>query len=109
VAAALREDKLRALVGLALRSRRVAMGRGACRRAAKEGRLKLLLVAADAGATALRDAGSGPGIECLQLRQDKYELGEWVGRSALAILGILDPHVAAGLLEANRDRPPGTA
>lgn len=100
---------IRSLLGLALRSRRVAMGRAACKRAARDGRLHLLLLAADAGTTALRDAGHGAGIECLHLRQDKFELGAWVGREAVAVLGILDPHVAAGLLEASRDAPSGGA
>ncbi len=101
-------DKMRALIGLAMRGRRVALGRAACRQAAGERRLYLVLIASDAGASAERDGAAGRATECLRVALDKQQLGSMVGRDSVAILGILDPHVASGLLAITRaaDDPP---
>jgi hypothetical protein len=94
------DDKLRALVGLALRSRSVALGREACKRAARRGELYALLVAVDAGATAVRDSGGGAGeVPLLDAGLDKRGLGALAGRDELSTLGITDPQIASGLAQ----------
>ena len=90
-------DKVRALVGMALRSRAAAIGREACKQAARRGRLRALLLATDAGASAARDCGAGEGIPLLQAGMDKQALGALVGRGELAALGITETQLAAGL------------
>ncbi len=94
--------RLEALLGLALRKRAVVFGRTACRRAAERGRLHLVLVAADAGSSAVRDGGISSNVTSLQVRLDKVELGRMLGRAEIALLGITDPHFAAGLRECAR-------
>jgi ribosomal protein L7Ae-like RNA K-turn-binding protein len=85
------------LVGLARRGRAVAVGREACKRAARRGELYALLLAEDAGRSAARDCGATAATRLLQGRLDKRELGALVGRSEVAALGITDPHLADGL------------
>ena len=92
-------EKLRGLLGLAQRGRNLALGRAACRQAGREHRLHLVLVARDAGASAVRDAQGGDAFRVARVGLDKQELGGLVGRSAVAVLGILDPHLASGLLQ----------
>ena len=95
-------DKMRALIGLAMRGRKVALGRAACRQAAALRRLHLVLIARDAGVNAERDGAAGRATECVRLDLDKQQLGSMVGRDSVAILGVLDPHLATGLLAIAR-------
>ena len=94
--------RLQGLLGLAIRKRGVAFGRMACRRAAERGKLYLVLVATDAGESALRDSALPSSVRILDAQFDKAELGKLVGRAELALLGITDPHLSAGLLECAR-------
>ena len=98
-----RERRLRALIGQAIASRRSVLGRQACRRAAEERRLHLLVVAEDAGASAERDSGVPESVQRLRCGLDKRELGGLAGRMELALLGITDGQLAASLLECERD------
>lgn len=100
-------EKLRALLGLARRGRKLALGRAACRQAARERRLHLLLVARDAGASAVRDGTGTHAVRCVRVDLDKQQLGGLVGCAAVAILGILDAHVAAGVLQSVHTREGG--
>lgn len=93
-------DKVRGLIGLAIRSRSVAVGREACKRAARRGELHALLLAADAGGSAARDCGAAPGVAQIRMALDKRALGALVHRETLAALGITDPQLAAGLVRA---------
>jgi len=90
-------DRVLRLIGLALRARRVAIGREACKRAARRGTLFALVIASDAGDSAPRDSGA-TGVPVVPAGVDKTELGRLVGRDALAVLGITDPGIAAGLV-----------
>ena len=101
------EPKLHGLIGLALRSRRVALGRAACRQAAERGTLHVLIVASDAGVSAERDSGVTAAVPRVRCELDKRELGRRAGRMELALLGITDPDLAAGVLQAAR--PPRDA
>lgn len=94
--------RLHGLLGLALRKRAVAFGRTACRRAARRGDLHLVLVASDAGSSAVRDGAVPSEVESLRVDLDKDALGQLMGRAELALLGITDPHLSAGLLECAR-------
>jgi ribosomal protein L7Ae-like RNA K-turn-binding protein len=93
------EDKLRALVGMAIRSRSIAVGREACKRAARRKELHVLLLAADAGGSAARDCGAGPGVRVLRAGLDKQALGALLGRESVAAIGITDAGLAAGLAQ----------
>lgn len=88
---------VRALIGQAQRCRGTAIGREACRRAARRGDLHALLLARDAGRSAARDCGWRAPVPLLQSGLDKEELGALVGRTTLAALGITVPALAAGL------------
>jgi ribosomal protein L7Ae-like RNA K-turn-binding protein len=90
------------LLGLALRQRAVVLGRTACRRAAERRRLHLVLIAADAGGSAARDGAIPTHVACVRVPFGKAELGGVVGRAEVALLGITDPHLSAGLLECAR-------
>jgi ribosomal protein L7Ae-like RNA K-turn-binding protein len=92
------DDRVLRFVGLALRARRVAVGRDACKRAARNGVLHAIVVAADAGPSAARDAGAGPGVPVVPVQIDKRELGSRVGKTTLAVLGITDAELAAGII-----------
>lgn len=92
-------EKVRALVGLALRSRAAALGREACKHAARRGKLRALLLAADAGVRVARDCGWAPPVPLLQAGCDKRALGALVGRTELAAIGITEEHLAAGLIQ----------
>jgi hypothetical protein len=76
------------------------LGRAACKRAARAGQLHALVVAADAGGSAARDAGAGDAVPVVHLRLDRTMLGDLVGRTSLAVIGITDPNLAAGLVRA---------
>jgi hypothetical protein len=88
---------LHGLLGLALRARALAIGREACKRAARRGELHALVLADDAGRSAARDCGAVPATVLLRSGLDKRALGALVGRGDVAALGITDPHLAAGM------------
>ncbi len=92
--------QLQRLLGLALRSRRVALGRAACRQAAAQGALHVLVVARDAGASALRDSGVSGSVPRIRCELGKRDLGRLAGRAEVALLGVTDPQLAAGVLRA---------
>ncbi len=102
------DDRVLRFVGLALRARRVAIGREACKRAARTGSLHAVVVAADAGPSAARDAGAGPGVAVVRASIGKQELGARVGKTALAVLGITDPQLAAGMTGDQASRAGGS-
>jgi hypothetical protein len=90
-------EPLARLIGLAMRGRAVTVGREACKRAARNGVLYALLMARDAGGSAARDCGATATTRVLGSGLDKRQLGELVGRSEVAALGITDPNLADGI------------
>ncbi len=81
---------------LARRSRSLAVGHVAVKQGLQKGRCKLILRAMDAGGSLKRlETGRVPVLEL----SDKRELGGVLERSEVSILGITDPHLAAGILK----------
>jgi ribosomal protein L7Ae-like RNA K-turn-binding protein len=91
------EEHVLALIGFALRARKAVLGREACKRAAQRGALRVLVVAADAGASAARDCLGHVAVPTVRLAADKRALGALAGRDTLAVLGITEPQLAAGI------------
>jgi ribosomal protein L7Ae-like RNA K-turn-binding protein len=91
------EERVLALIGFALRARKVACGREACKRSVQRGELRVLVVAADAGPSAARDCLGNAAVPIVRLAADKRALGKLAGRDTLAVLGITDLHLAAGM------------
>ena len=80
---------------LARRAGSVALGYRAVKQCLAQGRCVLILRARDAGESLRRLAvGQTPLVELA----DREALGAWIGRRELAILGITDPGLAAGML-----------
>lgn len=79
----------------ARRAGSVALGHRAVKQCLARGRCALILRARDAGESLRRLAlGRTPLVELA----DREALGAWLGRRELAILGITDPGLAAGML-----------
>lgn len=97
-------DRVYALLGLARRAGRVAVGTEACRKAMSAGRVRLVLVASDAGGDTARR------FECLSRRYgcrwrqwgEKGRLGAAVGGTVYAVVGITDESFARGIEKALR-------
>ena len=80
---------------LARRGGKLAFGHAAVRQSLARGHCRLILRARDAGAYCRRlDTGAVPVRELA----DRRQLGAWCGRSELAVLGIDDAGLAAGIL-----------
>jgi ribosomal protein L7Ae-like RNA K-turn-binding protein len=105
------------LLGLAARAGAVAAGTERVREAARAGRLRYVILAADAAGNArskllpLLAARGVPVVEAF----DRADLGAAVGRSSLSAVGLTDASFAArvrGLLEpghaGGRRRPDGS-
>jgi ribosomal protein L7Ae-like RNA K-turn-binding protein len=92
--------KLAGMLGLARRAGALAVGRSACKQAALQGRVALLILARDAGPSAGRDAGADAARRTLRCDADKAELGRWVGRSSVAVVAVTDANLAAGIVAA---------
>lgn len=94
-----RKGRMAGLVRQARRAGRVVVGVKLSRDAAREGRLAAALVAEDlapARRDALTAAWRGAGVAVFR-GWTKDELGELAGRPAVAVLGMTDRNIAAGL------------
>ena len=92
------------LIGLGVRGRLVVVGVDRTREAAIKGALRLAIVAADASPNS-RDKIvpllNGRGITMIQTASAD-ELGRAVGRTATAVVGVLDAKLARGVRAAHR-------
>lgn len=94
--------KVMGLTGLGLRGRLAVVGVQQVRDAARRGRLKVALVARDASQnslnkiTGLLEARGVPVIDAFSAA----ELGSVAGREAVAVVGVTDAGLAAGIKEA---------
>ncbi len=93
--------KIFGLIGLGLRGRLAVVGVQQVRDAAKRGKLKVALVASDASKnsldkiTGLLEARNVPVINSFSAA----ELGGVAGREAVAVVGVIDAGLAAGIKE----------
>ena len=85
-------------LGLARRAGALTFGRSACRRAVLAGHCRLLVVARDAGSSVEKDSGAGPQLPVVRSELSKEELGQRLGRSSVAVVGLTDVDLARGLL-----------
>jgi ribosomal protein L7Ae-like RNA K-turn-binding protein len=95
-----RKARMAALVRQARRAGRVVIGVKLNRQAARDRRLAAVLVADDlapARREALVEAWREAGI-AIHRGWSKDELGELAGRAAVAVLGLTDRNIAAGLV-----------
>lgn len=110
-----RGDRERALgaLGLAVRAGRATIGTRATVEAAKDGELRLVLVASDATRNALKRLRSALEACPAVGLADRDELGRSVGRGPTAVVGVTDRGLASKILGlAARDgaeRPAGGA
>jgi len=83
-------------LSLARKAGSLEIGFRAVRRALHRGRVHLLILATDAGASLSKiDTGTLPVIS----PADRATLGAWLGRKEIAILGLTDPHLARAVRE----------
>ena len=96
------DAKVRSFVGLSRRSGALALGRSSCRRAAHQGKLRLLVLAKGAGASVVRDSGAAESVPVLQSEMTKEQWGQQLGKSSVAVLGFTDADLARGLLQVSQ-------
>ena len=99
-------DKALNFLALARKAGRVELGEEPAGAAARAQKARLVIVAKDATDHTLRRAKSfvsGTEQLCLQVPYTKEELGQAVGRSALALAAFTDPAMALGFVKALGD------
>lgn len=92
--------RLLGLLGLGVRGRNVLVGVDRVREAAKNGELRVAVVAADVSKNS-REKIDGllkaKGVPTLEV-PSAVELGEVAGRESTAVIGVVDPQLAKGIL-----------
>ena len=91
------------LVGIAKKARRVEVGEEPVGAAARAGKAHLIVVASDASDHSWRRAKSfaaGTSQQCLRLGYTKDELGQAIGRDALAMAAVTDAAMALALVQS---------
>ena len=94
--------RLLGLLGLAHKGGNIVLGRNAVRLAARRERVRLLVLAADAGgalAKEMRRLGENAGLEIVR-GPERTELGRALGRSEVSIAAITDEGLAAAAKKA---------
>jgi ribosomal protein L7Ae-like RNA K-turn-binding protein len=89
-----------ALLGLARKAGRLALGEAAAEQAVRRGEAVLLLVAGDAGSNAVRQAerrAAAAGLELIALPRTKAQFGRAMGRETAAVAALTDEGFAAAL------------
>lgn len=94
-------ERILHLVGLAVRSRHVALGSDSVMRAIRGGSAKLVFVACDAGANSAKKYRDKCNFYRLPLVEsfDRASLGRSCGRSEIVAIAVTDPGFAAKLVE----------
>ena len=96
-------DKALNFLALARKAGRVELGEEPAGAAARAQKARLIIVAGDATDHTLRRAKSfvaGTEQICLQVPYTKDDLGQAIGRSALALAAFTDPALALGFVKA---------
>ena len=99
-------DKALQLLSLARKGRRVEVGEEPVDTCVRTGHARLILVASDAGDHSWRRAKSfvaGTEQICLKVPYTKDELGQAIGRTALAMAAFTDPAMALAFVKALGD------
>jgi len=90
------------LLGIARKGGNIVLGREAVRLAVRRERVRLLVLAIDAGgalAQEVRRLGEGAGLEIVR-GPERTELGSTLGRSQVSVAGITDEGLAAAVKKA---------
>ena len=96
-------DKALNYMALARKAGRIELGEEPVGAAARAQHARLILVASDASDHTWRRAKSfvaGTGQQCLKVPFNKDQMGQAVGRSALAIAAFTDPALALAFVKA---------
>ena len=96
-------DKALNYMALARKAGRIELGEEPVGAAARAQHARLVVVASDASDHTWRRAKSfvaGTGQQCLKVPFDKDQMGQAVGRSALAIAAFTDPAMALAFVKA---------
>ena len=99
----------KSFMGLAARAGKLLGGADACRRAIRRGKVKLVVLEADASANTIKEFTDACAYYRVPVIVNKTEgtLGEAVGRSANKVFGIVSPEFAGRLMEIHRDTSGG--
>ena len=103
-------DKVLKLLGLMRKANAIAIGETNTGAAARSGKAKLLLIAADASDNARRRAegfAAGRGLETVLLPFTKAEISANVGVSGCSMAAVLDTGFAGALMKALEEAFPG--
>ncbi len=96
------ETKIRALLGLANRARKLAIGATAVDAGLRKKKVRLILLAGNAGAASerkIRNACEISQQHCpIVTFLSKEAMGEICNRAEVAVLGVLDENFAAGII-----------
>ena len=95
----MKTEKIRGLLGLARRARTVTIGSRETRSALRRGEVRLVLLTSDGSARDRERMGRLAEESRVPSRTiaTREALGSWVGRAPVAVLGILDPHIARAI------------
>lgn len=88
-------------LGLAARAGKVATGEEACMRAVQTGKARVVIVAEDAGANAMKKILDKCGTFGVPVRilYSRVELGRAVGKATRVVVAVTDTGFAKGVLE----------
>jgi len=96
------ENKIRTLIGFAIRAGKIAAGRSAVTKALIKNKVSLILIADDASPKIIKEYSNVPDVKtCYYL--SKTEMGEITGRKTTAVIGICDANFANSI---NKLLPP---
>lgn len=96
-------DKALSYMAIARKAGRIELGEEPAGAAAQTGKASLLLVAGDASDHTWRKANhfvSGTAAHCIRVVYTKDQLGQAIGREALALAAFTDPALALAFLKA---------
>jgi ribosomal protein L7Ae-like RNA K-turn-binding protein len=103
----MRNEKIQGLLGLGYKARAVAVGSRDTRDQLRHGEIRLVLLAEDGSPRdreRVRRVAREAGVPARVLAK-RDDLGRWMGRGPVAVLGIRDSNLAAALL-SNLDGEP---
>jgi len=95
-------DKALGLLGLGVRAGATVVGTAAVRAALKRGDLALIVLAIDRSRRThekVTRLAVAKGVQTID-GPNSAELGSRIGRSAAQAVGVLDPHLASGMIKA---------